>query len=338
MDFADARAIPPIPRATVSCARTLDEAGAALSAAYSDVTVRVPDRQRRLQMRLKTIATSNLALGDLELTSSVVRSARFPWFAVCLPVRGEIRVTTHRSARYVAGQRGAIVAPGDPADVEYLSPICHMRTVLIERDALEAELAAMLGHTVVRPVSFEPAIVHDGGDALGRSLALLAAEGDGPNGLMTHSEMAPRLGRLVIAGLLTSCPHNYSEELDRPAGGQQPRAIRVAIDAIEAHPAEFTTVADIARVAALSVRALDAGFRRHVGVPPMTYLRRVRLARVHTDLIRADPGEAGVSTIARRWGFLHHGRFAAAYRDAYGRSPAQTLRGDGRLSFAPGCS
>jgi AraC-like DNA-binding protein len=326
MDIADAGAIPPIPHATVTCARTLDEAGAALSTAYSDVTVRLPAHQRRLQMRLKTVAAPNLALGDLQLTTSVVRSARFPWFAVCLPVQGEIRVTTHHAARYVAGQRGAIVAPGDPANVEYLSPQCRMRTVLIERNALEAELSAMLGRTIARPVSFEPAIVHNSDDALGRSLALLAAEGDGPDALMAHPTMAPRLGRLVIAGLLASYPHNYSAELDRPADGQRPRAIRVAIDAIEADPAEFTTVADIARVAALSVRALDDGFRRHVGVPPMTYLRRVRLARAHADLLNADPSETAVNTIARQWGFLHYGRFAAAYRDAYGCLPLQTLR------------
>ncbi|MFC6258517.1 hypothetical protein ACFP5Z_15825 [Kocuria oceani] len=33
-----------------------------------------------------------------------------------------------------------------------------------------------------------------------------------------------------------------------------------------------------------------------------------------------------MEVVAARWGFTHRGRFAAAYRDRYGRSPAVTLR------------
>ncbi|MDT7670590.1 MAG: hypothetical protein QOC67_364 [Pseudonocardiales bacterium] len=313
------------PSTTVTSASTLDEASAALSATYSDVTVRLPVQQRRLQMRLTTFSTPNLALGDLELTSSTVRSARFPWFAVCLPVRGEVRVSTDRATALVAGRRGTIVAPGDPATVEYLSPRCHMRTILVERAALEAELSAMLGHTVVRPLIFDPTVDHGTTDAFGRSLAMLSSEIQEPGGLATIPAMAPRLGRLVMAGLLTSCQHNYSAELDRPAGGYEPKPIRDAIDAIEARPAQITTVADIANAANLSVRALDTGFRRHVGLPPMKYLRQVRLARVHSELLAADPAVTTATSVAHGWGFVHYGRFAAEYRGVYGCTPSETL-------------
>ena len=36
--------------------------------------------------------------------------------------------------------------------------------------------------------------------------------------------------------------------------------------------------------------------------------------------------ETTVNAIAARWGFTHRGRFAAAYRNRYGQSPATTLR------------
>jgi AraC-like DNA-binding protein len=245
---------------------------------------------------------------------------------MCLPVLGEERVTTERAATLVAGQQGAIVDPGEAANVDYLSPRCHMRTVLIERNALESELSTMLARTVVRPLSFKPAFTYDPGRMLDRSLALMSSEVREPDGLATHPAMASRLGRLVMAGLLASCEHNYSAELNRPASGREPKAIRDAIDAIETRPADIVTAADIAKAAGLSVRALDAGFRRHVGMPPMKYLRQVRLARVHSDLQGADPSVTTATTVAHRWGFLNYGRFAAEYRDAYGCTPSETLR------------
>ena len=37
-------------------------------------------------------------------------------------------------------------------------------------------------------------------------------------------------------------------------------------------------------------------------------------------------GELSVSEVAWRWGFAHHGRFAAQYRTRFGETPSQTLR------------
>jgi AraC-like DNA-binding protein len=59
----------------------------------------------------------------------------------------------------------------------------------------------------------------------------------------------------------------------------------------------------------------------------MAQLRDARLSAARQDLLDGDPTNgATVAEIARRWGFAHLGRFARAYRDAYGETPAQTLR------------
>jgi AraC-like DNA-binding protein len=58
----------------------------------------------------------------------------------------------------------------------------------------------------------------------------------------------------------------------------------------------------------------------------MVYLREVRLNRVHDELLSAAPDDVTVSVVASRWGFLHHGRFAEAYRRKFGCSPSATLR------------
>jgi len=57
----------------------------------------------------------------------------------------------------------------------------------------------------------------------------------------------------------------------------------------------------------------------------MRYLRELRLERVHADLLGAAWESATVSQIARRWGFLYLGRFAASYREKFGRTPSETL-------------
>jgi transcriptional regulator GlxA family with amidase domain len=184
----------------------------------------------------------------------------------------------------------------------------------------------MLGRTVTTPLQFDFGIRCSAADAFGRSLDLLTAELDHPDGLARAPMLASRLGRLLMAGLLTSYRHNYSAELHEPAAESRPRTVQAAIDAIEQDPAGIETVADIARAATLSVRALDAGFRRHVGIPPMKYLRRVRFARTHDALVAADADITTATAIAHQWGFLHYGRFAAEYQRIYGSTPAESLK------------
>ncbi|MFI5833378.1 helix-turn-helix transcriptional regulator [Micromonospora sp. NPDC051300] len=106
-----------------------------------------------------------------------------------------------------------------------------------------------------------------------------------------------------------------------------PAVVRRARAYLDEHAAEPVTVAQVAAACGVGARALQAAFQRHVGQSPLTYLRQVRLARAHRDLTAADPAEgATVAATARRWGWANPGRFAAAYREEYGRQPSETLR------------
>ena len=191
-----------MPSATqVVYARTVDGAIEALSQAYSDVTMRVPATDPELRMRLTTRTLANVALGDLNLTRSIVRSARYPWFAICLPGTGKIGISTNKASALVAGDQAAIVTPGNPVQVDYLSERCRMHTVLFDRTSLEAELAMMLGRTVTVPLKFDLGIRRSAVDAFGRSVDLLTTELDRPDGLARVPLLAPRLGRLQVQGL-----------------------------------------------------------------------------------------------------------------------------------------
>jgi AraC-like DNA-binding protein len=185
----------------------------------------------------------------------------------------------------------------------------------------------MLGHPVGSSIHFDLELDAAGCGSLRRSLDILCAELLDPSGLASHPTSARRLARLVMSGLLLGHRHDWSDQLRRPAGVEGPRSIRLAVAAIEERPADVVSVADIARAANLSVRALEEGFRRHLGTAPMAYARRVRLARAHDELVDAEPDATTATAVAHRWGFTHYGRFAAQYREQFGCSPAQTLRG-----------
>lgn len=105
-----------------------------------------------------------------------------------------------------------------------------------------------------------------------------------------------------------------------------PETVRRAVAFIETDPAREMTLAQIAAAAHVTPRALQYAFVRHLQTTPMAYLRRVRLDAAHRDLRAADPHDGDtVTTVAARWGFAHPGRFATAYREAYGRAPSRTL-------------
>jgi len=79
-------------------------------------------------------------------------------------------------------------------------------------------------------------------------------------------------------------------------------------------------------VGCMSVRTLHAAFQQQFGESPMSYLRRVRLDRVRSELVRSDPATVRVTEVAMRWGFFHRSRFAQQYRDRFGELPSATLR------------
>jgi transcriptional regulator GlxA family with amidase domain len=72
----------------------------------------------------------------------------------------------------------------------------------------------------------------------------------------------------------------------------------------------------------------DAPGHRDTGMPPMHYLRQTRLKRVREALRQANATETTVGSVASGFGFVHSGRFAAAYWQYYGEQPSVTLRRD----------
>ncbi len=84
-------------------------------------------------------------------------------------------------------------------------------------------------------------------------------------------------------------PEHRHDSRSRGPGRYPPGAARRAAEFIEAYADQPITAADIAAQAGVTLRALQYAFRRHYGITPTGYLRRIRLERARAELREADP-------------------------------------------------
>lgn len=136
-----------------------------------------------------------------------------------------------------------------------------------------------------------------------------------------------QITKVVVATALETFPNSLAAGAAGEPAESLPSAVRRAVDYIEAHAADDIDLTTMAEAAGVGPRALQRAFRRTMDVAPTAYLRAVRLERAHADLVAADPTQGiTVASVAGRWGFGNPGRFAAEYRNRYGRPPSDSLR------------
>jgi AraC-like DNA-binding protein len=310
-----------------------DQAEAIVTGFYLPHHLDVSPRERQLNMSLRALQLGQLTIGrltygpDITLVTDVATN-----FHVDIPVAGYAEMSTGRADTLIA-QRGeaAVFSPGAPAHLHW-SEACSQMCLMVPRASLEAALEELLGQSVVRPLRFEFAMDLRG--TMGRpwidSLQLVARELDVGPGRLTHPRAGRHVQALLLDGLLLGQPHSYSEEIARGTRPGSSASIARAVDLVNDRADEPWSSTSLARAVHVSVRALQEGFNRDVGKPPMGYLQDARLRRVHSVLHGAVPGSTTVEAVATRWGFLHMRRFAAAYRAAFSESPSTTLAGQGR--------
>jgi transcriptional regulator GlxA family with amidase domain len=102
-----------------------------------------------------------------------------------------------------------------------------------------------------------------------------------------------------------------------------PRAVRRALDLIEANLDCRIGVADLVAASGVSPRTLFNQFARFLGVPPMTWLRLRRLDSARDALLRGTA--RSVTEAALLAGIAHLGRFSADYFRRFGELPSETL-------------
>ncbi|OBK59734.1 AraC family transcriptional regulator [Mycobacterium gordonae] len=246
------------------------------------------------------------------------------------------RVHSGRILENFIGEPQDVFAPGDvtlfsPPELPYSGQVCRaaydltgLHPTLLDRTANSApgarnEPVRLTGH---RPVAA----------AAGRRLSAVIdylrdhvlSDPVACASPLVSGTFAAHLAAAVLAALPSNALLDPTPTDRRDAA--KPVLLRRVIAFIEENAHRDIMLGDIADHVYVTPRTLQYMFRHHLDCTPMDYLRRVRLHRAHHELLIGTRESATVTQIANRWGFAHVGRFAAYYRQIYGRSPHDTLR------------
>jgi len=85
-----------------------------------------------------------------------------------------------------------------------------------------------------------------------------------------------------------------------------------------------TRIPELCRTVGVEPRQLRRACQAILGVTPVSYLHTLRLSEVRRTLTTQDGAAATITEVASRFGFHEFGRFAAAYRAAFGEQPSET--------------
>ena len=309
---------------------TCPETGASqCAAAFYPVRISMLNRSATFDVTHGVAQIGPITIGDI--TYGVDVRLEFDEFItdyhVNVPISGRLE-SRHRGIEVTSTpELAALYRPGGATMITRWPAGSRHLVVKIDRTAIDQVLDRHLGPAERSCVTFGASM--DTTSGAGRSwvqmLRMANEQLVHKCGVLREPLVAAPFAESLIYGLLLAADNPHREALVAPAKPAAPAAIRTAIDIIEAAPDEPLTTAGLAADCHVSVRALQEGFRRHVGMSPMAYVRMVRLDRAHEQLRSADPSLTTVASIAHRWGFTHLGRFAAAHAAKYGEAPGQTL-------------
>jgi AraC-like DNA-binding protein len=306
-----------------------DEAQEACGRVYYPHRLTVLHEPGRFAMSLSALCLGPVAVGLLGYAGEVrLETAELETgYEINVPLSGRLLTRCGTAEVCATPDTAALYRPDARTRLQGWSGGGELFGLKIERAVLEARLAELSNAPVRSVIPLGPRLDLRSGAGqrwweLARALAALTADPAGP---LAQPMVIRPLVESVLVALLYAADHPDRAALAAPCPRPGPAAIQRAVDLLEAEPGLPWTVGDLARQAGLSTRALQYGFATRTGLSPMAYLRQVRLQRADADLRAADAADRGVAGIASRWGFTNFGRFAAAYRARYGRTPSQAL-------------
>ena len=199
----------------------------------------------------------------------------------------------------------------------------------IERASLENQLCVLLQRPIRQSLSFEAELdLTTNCQSFWHLLTWVREELAQSESMLHHNPAVALTTEILLLNALLATHHNnYSTALAAREPVAIPRHLRAVITAIQSAPEHAWTLTAMAAHAGVSVRTLCEVFRHFHGSTPMEFVRSVRLSKTREELKELGP-RASIAAIAKRWGFGHAGRFAAAYARTFGETPSETLRGN----------
>jgi AraC-like DNA-binding protein len=192
----------------------------------------------------------------------------------------------------------------------------------IRREALVAGHRALEGGITDVDLRFEPVVDVVSLPMRALMQTFLTLHGRLGKNVSQDDILFPLLEELLVYQLLSAWPRRGALASGRVRVGTS-RHVRIAMDYIDAHIAERLTLAEVAKAARISVRALQVAFRNDLGTTPFSYIIDLRLDRAYADLVSQGSNQS-VKVVAGRWGFVHMSDFTRRFRQRFGHVPSQT--------------
>lgn len=313
----------------IASGRGVEQARQVLSDVFLPVDFPVAQPTSAIEFTLNAVTVGRTTCGFMRFQDVArIDTAEAQNYYVNIPTAGRAGTRAGLSAPVLGTSRtGAVFMPGRPIQFECSERFSQL-SLMIPREELQLALENLLGESAARPLEFaaELSLTDTGGQSILHTLRLIDSAAAQAGGPLTHPLAAQQLERSLIQTLLFAQPHNYTAALAAPSHKAGTRPVAKAAELLRSDPAHPWTVAELAAEVSTSVRSLQEGFRRSLDTTPTAYLRRLRLEEVEHELSAAEPGTVSVTDVATRWGFVHLGRFAAAYSQAFGERPSTTLR------------
>lgn len=247
--------------------------------------------------------------------------------SINFPISGSGKMTQRGDCLDISASQGIVINSNEPFKLDLRG---YGGVALILRQEKLRQLARSLIGDEADRIDLQMEKIVDLTMPAGRTLknAVLYAmnEMDGDVWALNNAISRTNLENYLLMQLITVHPSSFREALEAGANPViMPRNLKRARDYIHGHAHEKITPEDLATYAGCSYRSLQDIFGKALGVSPMTYVQRIRLEGVRSDLLDADCQQTTVAEIAGRWGFSHMGRFALFYKKQFGVSPSDTL-------------
>jgi AraC-like DNA-binding protein len=307
----------------------LGEAEETLSAAFGKLRIGTSSGEVPARTRMRRTFVGSLSVDDLDFSYDMSLEMGPPEkITLCRIHSGAItaQLPQQQPELFKAGDVGAFgVVDGLPVTGGVYR--ARYDAISIDRDRL-SELAAGPPNCSVEPVRLTGSapVTAAAGQYLADTIEYVRRAVATNSAAAQSPLIAGALERYLAASMLATFPNTaLLEPTIEDHHDSTPLLLRRAMAFIDDNAHTDISLSEIAAAVYVTPRALQYMFRRHRDCTPMEYVRRVRLHHAHLDLVAGNRPSTSVAAIARRWGFSHIGRFAIAYRQAYGQSPHVTL-------------
>ncbi len=265
---------------------------------------------------------------DLHVPAQMDTPVAGDYVAVHMPTNGTSMISSRTAAVEANPITAAVTSAHQPVNIKFGLDSPHL-ILRVELDALERYLSRFIGRTLDRPIEFDLKmdLAREGAVRWHSAVQLLHTEILQSGSLVQEGLGIGPLEDFLMSTLLILQPSNYQRAFAHPAERPGRRAVRRAIEFIEAHLTETVTMRQIAEHVDMSIRSVQQGFRDELDTSPMGYVRDRRLDRAREQLADAIPSDGvTVTDVATTWGFTHLSNFSALYKRRFGELPSETLR------------